>query len=194
MEISETVVYGLDRSEERWQRCLRILQKERIKDVTRFITTENKADLYRHANRDFVEMMRSRKGETTLFFEDDFELTSNWREVLDKAAADLPKDWDILYLGANLTAKPILVTENLLRVKGAWMLHGVIFRYKFVRYFLDNYRVTPWAIDQWFNEQALKCKFYMTYPMICYQRAGWSDFQNQNVDYRIFKNKFYERV
>lgn len=194
MEIGEVIVYGLDRSEERWSRCLEILQQNDIKEVTRFITTENKSDLYRHANRDFVEMMKSRKCETTLFFEDDFELTDNWQEVLDKASHDLPPDWDVLYLGANLTAKPIRISDSLIRVRGAWMLHGVIFRYKFIQYFLKNYTISPWAIDQWFNEQALRCKFYMTYPMVCYQRAGWSDFQNQHVDYRIFKNKFYERV
>jgi hypothetical protein len=129
-----------------------------------------------------------------VFFEDDFELVEGWEEVFNKAWKDLYEDFDMLYMGANLTSEPQRITDNLLRVRGAWCLHAIVMSRKFMDYVLKTYNPDSMNVfDDWCREQAINRKFFMTYPMIAYQRETYSDFVKQVVYYDIFKNKFYRR-
>jgi hypothetical protein len=143
--------------------------------------------------QDFLTMLRLKRGEDLLFFEDDFELVEGWDNVLGKAWDDLPKDYDMLYLGANLTKRPLFVTENLVRIRGAWFMHAVIMSAKFIDYILKEYDPKhPKIIDEWYRCIAYERKFYMTIPMVSYQRKGKSDFLKREIYYDIFENKYYK--
>lgn len=191
--IDNIVIFGLGAREDRWKRCQEILKENGITEVTRFTTEIDHEDTYRNCSKDFLRLLRLKGSKDLMFFEDDFELVEGWRDVFDKAYKDLPKDWDMLYLGANLTKTPDRITENLLRVRGAWMFHAVLLRKKFIDYILQNYDYNQiWVFDEWCRVMAPKLKFYMTYPMISYQRKGYSDFVRQYVDYDIFNNKYYK--
>lgn len=130
-----------------------------------------------------------------MFFEDDFELIQGWQGVLSVSMRKLPGDWDMLYMGANLQNPVTKVSETLVRVWGAWMLHGVVMRKKFIDYVLRNYEYPRLPVfDEWCRTIAPQMGFYMTYPMICYQRPGYSDYIGKEVDYKIFENKYYKAI
>lgn len=186
------VVIGLDARKDRWKRCVEIFEKYNISPVTHYCTEIDHNDIHRHYMKDFLTMLRGITDDL-VFFEDDFELTDNWQEVLEKAYNDLPEDWDMLYLGANLTRMPLKITENLMKVQGAWLMHGVIMRRKWINDILKFYDLNAiWIIDEWYRRVAPVRKFYMTYPMICYQRPDYSDVVGQYVNYDIFNNQFYK--
>jgi hypothetical protein len=195
-QIGEVVVFGLESRQDRWLRCLEILKENKVTEVTHFTTVKDEIQTHRYAAKDFIRLLRlKRESEYLVFFEDDFELTIGWEEVLKKAWSELPKDFDMLYLGANLTERPSRITDNLLRVRGAWCMHGVIMSRQFMDYFLRVYNPDSMhVIDEWCREQARVRKFYMAYPMICYQRESYSDFEKKTVFYNIFNNKHYKRV
>lgn len=189
------VVFGLEDREDRWLRSKEILEEIGVKKVTRYATQIDPLDKHRHCTKDFLQMLRRKGQQNIVFFEDDFELVKGWEEVLDKAWKDLPDDWDLLYMGANLTSPPQKITDNLLKIRGAWMFHAVIMRDRFINYILNKYDVNRyWVFDEWLRQEAIRRHFYMTYPMISYQRAGYSDLVGQYVNYDIFNNKFYTRV
>ena len=196
-ELGNVVVIGLESSTERWDRCVEIFEKYKISPVTHYTTSADFNDLHRHYMKDFLHMLRlkGREKDALVFFEDDFELTEGWEEVLTKAWKDLPQGWDMLYLGCNLTEDVKHVTQNLKRVMGAWLMHGTILSRRFIEYILKQYDYNQiWIIDEWYRQQAPMRNFYMTYPFISYQRKGFSDFVGNYVDYQIFENKYYKRI
>jgi len=194
-EIGKIVVIGLKERKDRWDRCLEIFEKIGATKVIHWETAIDHNDIHRHYMKDFTRMLRTERfsGDHLVFFEDDFELADGWEEVLRKAWADLPKDYDMLYLGANLTMSPIKVTDNLMKVRGAWLMHATILSRTFIDFILKAYDFNRiWIIDEWYRQVAIDRKFYMTYPMISYQRPGWSDAVGAYTDYQIFSNKFYK--
>jgi hypothetical protein len=193
--IGKIVVIGLETRADRWNRCKEIFQKYDISPVIHYCTEIDHADKHRHYMKDFMQMLRTHGGGNHLcFFEDDFELTDNWEEVLQKAWKDLPTDWDMLYLGGNLTAPPLRVTDNLFRVRGSYLMHATILNNRFVRYILNNYDLNAvWIIDEWYRVIAGDRRFYMTYPMVSFQREDFSDFLGQYIYYDIYNNPHYKK-
>jgi hypothetical protein len=126
-EIGNIVVIGLEARQDRWKRCQEIFKQNDISPVTHYSTVQDFNDMHRHYMKDFMQMLRVKgSGNYLCFFEDDFELVDGWEDVLRKAWEDLPKDFDMLYLGANLTAPPKYITNNIMRVTGAYLMHGCI--------------------------------------------------------------------
>ena len=193
-KIGNIVVIGLESRTDRWDRCKQIFERYNISPVSHYATVMDPNDKHRHYMKDFLQMLRVKGGANHLcFFEDDFELTDNWEEILEKAWKDLPDDWDMLYLGANLTISPRKVTDNLMRVRGAYLMHATILNNKFIRYILSHYNpIAVPIIDEWYRVIAQERKFYMTYPMISYQRDNYSDFLAQYIYYDIFNNQLYK--
>ena len=63
---------------------------------------------------------------------------------LDQAFGELPEDWDIVYLGANLVCwnngepQPERYSEHLFRVKAAWTTHAIGYNRKCVHELLTR--------------------------------------------------------
>ena len=73
--------------------------------------------------------------EKILVLEDDFDFTVSKDEIvnnLDKAFKEMPEDWDMFYLGANvmneIMSNPIeKYSENLFKLNSGYALHSVCF-------------------------------------------------------------------
>jgi hypothetical protein len=185
-------VIGLKAREDRWKRCVEILEAEGIEEVYHYVTVQDYQDSYKGYMTDFINMLKMFQGHDLLFFEDDFEFTKGWKKVFEKAYKDLPQEWDLLYFGANLTSPITKVTDNLVRVYGAWLMHATLLSHTFIDYILIHYLpANIRIIDEWYRKIAPTRNFYMTIPMISYQRPDYSDFVGQYVYYNIFTNKYY---
>lgn len=194
-DIGSVVVIGLREREDRWKRCVEIFTQYGISPVTHYETEKDYNDTHRHYMKDFKQLLRTFRGNDIMFFEDDFELTDGWEEVLRKAYADLPQFWDMLYLGCNLTLDAKKITDNLVKVQGGWLMHATLLSKRWIDFILREYDHNRiWIIDEWYRQQAPFRNFYMTYPMISYQRKDYSDFVGGYTDYQIFENKFYKRI
>jgi hypothetical protein len=187
------VVFGLRDRVDRWQRCQEIFESNGITKVTKYVT-EKHENKHREAIKDFLKMLELKRGSDLMFFENDFELVDGWEPVLRKAWMRIPRDFDLLYLGANLTAPMTKISYNLVKINGCWQVHAVVLSKTFIDYVLMEYDLyREWAFDDWLRKIAIRRKFYMTYPMISYQRAGYSDYANKVTSYDIFSNKFYKQ-
>jgi hypothetical protein len=187
-------VIGLKARKDRWVRCKEILQGK-VERVTHYTTVQNHEDSYKGYMTDWLKMLKMFQGEPLMFFEDDFEFTDEFDEVFPKAVAELPQSYDLLYLGANLQAPVTRHSEHLVRVNGAWLMHATLLSAKFIDYILEAYpRSNIRIADEWYRRIAPHREFYMTIPMISYQRKDYSDFVGRYVYYDIFCNKFYKRA
>lgn len=187
-------VIGLKARKDRWERCREILQG-RVERVTHYTTVQNFQDSYKGYMSDWLKMLKMFQGEPLMFFEDDFEFTDEFDEVFPKAVAELPDSYDMLYLGANLQAPVKKYSSHLVRVNGAWLMHATLLSPKFIDYILQVYPGSNIKIaDEWYRRIAPHREFYMTMPIISYQRKDYSDFVGRYVYYDIFSNKYYKRA
>lgn len=125
------------------------------------------------------------EGKTFLGLEDDVifrNMTHLW-----EAMKELPDDWDIVYLGANVTdEKPERYSKHLRRIRSAWTTHAIGYNRKILKHILDNYK--GWEengmYDDWLSREVLpKFKCFVITPMIAWQRPVFSDLWGKNVSY-----------
>ena len=120
--------------------------------------------------------------ESILILEDDCRIYDLKR--LQSALTNLPHDWDIVYLGANLKQHEPH-SKDLVRVKEAWATHAVGFRREMAFHILTNYHnVSAQMFDNWLGE-FIHPKFncFMIKPVCAIQEPGYSDIWQKEVDY-----------
>jgi hypothetical protein len=109
---------------------------------------------------------------------------------LEQAISELPAEWDILYLGANLICWnngeqwPERVSEHLFRVYAAWTTHCVAFNRKVVTYLLEHQPgLSAQMFDNYLGEQLPHLNAYCIAPMAAYQRPRISSiWQKGEID------------
>lgn len=134
------------------------------------------------------------EAKTLLHVEDDCIFKDLW--YLEYALNDLPVDWDVVYLGANLVlwehekpAPPVRYSGRLFRIFGAWATHAVGFNKKVVPYLLENQPgFSERMFDNWLSSQLPNLNAYVVAPMVAYQRARHSSIWGRFDDYtKIFE-------
>lgn len=118
--------------------------------------------------------------EDLLLFEDDVILQDNAH--LQKAFSQLPNDWEICYLGANLIDPVERFSDNLFRTFGAWTTHAVY--YKNPQEIGRLYTNTEHMFDDWLKQNiCANGKAYVVSPMIAWQSVHKSDLWGHVADY-----------
>lgn len=129
------------------------------------------------------------KDHTLLFLEDDCEFRN--LHLLPQVLKELPKDFDIFYLGANIRdEKPERVSQHIYRVRDCWTTHAVVYRKPIVKFILDNHPgESEMMFDNWLGAQLTNWKAYICKPFLAYQRPRKSAIWGNVVNYEeIFKN------
>lgn len=110
---------------------------------------------------------------------------------LPQALSELPDDWDILYLGANLLLwnngsepQPERVSEHLFRVRGAWTTHAVAYNKKCVRMILEKQpEFSVQMFDNYLSDRLPELNAFIVAPMVAYQRPRKSSIWDRDDDY-----------
>lgn len=119
-----------------------------------------------------------------LLFEDDVDI--RYFSHFDKAIEQLPDDWEMCYLGANLVAPIERYSDNLFKTFGAWTTHAVM--YNNPKELTKDYTDFNYMFDDWLKTNIHpRGNSYVISPMIAWQRPSESDLWNHFADYtRIF--------
>lgn len=131
------------------------------------------------------------KTKTALLLEDDVIFRD--LDHLTPALAELPADWDILYLGANITSMvfgieqnpPVRHSDHLYRVRRAWTTHAVAYSREMAEIIVRDYPVGSFEMyDNWLSGNILEhYDCYLVNPMVAWQRPGRSDLWGADTDY-----------
>jgi hypothetical protein len=117
-------------------------------------------------------------------FEDDCQLINDWCYV-DKAMQQLPENWDMLYVGANLQEPLERYSENLFHLHGAWCAHAIIYNsQRVVDYIVENKDKKDALDDLCKTEVEKKFNCFVVYPMVATQRGSNSNVVPGYRDYR----------
>jgi hypothetical protein len=91
------------------------------------------------------------------------------------------KQWDMLYLGANLNSPAHSITTLLLKLSGAYTTHAYMVHERFYDTIL-NLKL-DFEIDVCYSKLMANHNVYMCDPMIAYQLPSHSDLQDGFRDY-----------
>lgn len=126
---------------------------------------------------------------TLITFEDDVQFVRPLNIAID-AIRQLPDDWDVVYLGANVTdPAPERYSRNLVRVRRAWTTHAVGYSESAREKILAGFDpMANQVYDDYLSSMLDQLKAYVVTPMVAYQRQCRADLFNPMANYfGIFK-------
>ena len=135
-----------------------------------------------------IEVLRTIKpGEMVLICEDDALFADDFNDRFDEYMADLPKDWDIFYLGAlKNETKP--VNDHWVRQVVSTGTQAYCINPVKVDLFIHIAREFDKWIDVAYRVWADRTNAYITHPNLVIQRAGFSDLREKQVqDFKGFQ-------
>ncbi len=117
-----------------------------------------------------------------LIFEDDATYRG-WATSLQNAIDDLPADWDMLMLGANIKDLRLdRISKNLVRTYGAWTTHAILYSHRFAKEMAELDLDIP--IDEYFRTKVHpKGNSYICVPFLSFQRPSESDIEGGYKNY-----------
>jgi len=117
-----------------------------------------------------------------LIFEDDATFRG-WATNLQDAINDLPADWDLLMLGANIKDSRIdRISKGLVRTYGAWTTHAILYSHRFAKEMAELDLDVP--IDEYFRTKVHpRGNSYICVPFLSFQRPSESDIEGGYKNY-----------
>jgi glycosyl transferase, family 25 len=191
----KTFCINLDRREDRWKECLLEMEKhnmevERIPaidgstlDMKCKITKNEAGCSLSHAK--VLRRIIDDNLDRALILEDDFCLKEGWQEVLDKT--ELPK-YTMLYLGCNHQNRPIKIRGDLFLLRGAYTTSSYIITREAAILMLPEIEKLEKQVDVVYSRYHLMSRTcYSFNPVLCWQRASYSDIQGSFQDYKSMR-------
>jgi glycosyl transferase family 25 len=128
-----------------------------------------------------LELLIRGPGENALIFEDDAELTYGFSQTLHEWMPEVPRDWELLYLGAGCLSPIERVTPHVARVKRALGAHAYAVQAEAARALLSIASKREWHIDRCMTQIQERGRSYCFVPFLATQESGFSDIQRRMV-------------
>lgn len=194
-------VINLSARTDRWTHCIEEMNKVGF-TAERFsaFTGDNRHRAFNKSQH--TVLSESLEYESILILEDDV-LFQEWHH-LSEAMQELPEDWDLIYLGANLIGMdstqwkmPERYSDHLFKVFNCWQTHAVGYSNKMAKWIVENFpyhrdeyeREGLIIYDEWLRVNVLpNYNCYVVAPQIALQRPSYSDIWNNEGNYTsLFK-------
>ncbi len=137
-----------------------------------------------------VQLIRQVKHEGLfMILEDDIKLIGSMPDLF-KALAQLPPDWDMLYLGATLMRPLVRYSPNLFRLQSGMTTHAIIYnnQNRVCEYIIEHMNGAHVDVFMMQVQKLFNC--YITYPMIMTQFPGDSDTTGDWTDYEEIERTY----
>ena len=188
---------NLDSRKDRWKESIEEFSKVGVLDkVVRIPGVPHTHGFYgcRLAHANCIKDAIQNKVNNILIFEDDVEFFPNAYENLIQAIIELPEDWDMFYLGANLDTFPAYqISDHIIKLTGAFSTHAYAIKATLFDTLLQmNLNPDTGTIDiSYAHNVHPDYNCYLAFPLIAGQRKSYSDIQKSVLDYN---SMFLERV
>jgi len=202
---------NLDSRPDRWDTCLALANEYGLNNFNRFKAVECSGPLEKlKLNRlgcalSFYKILAEARLENlrnVLIFEDDFFFLLNKDETfsrLQKSLSDLPDNWDMFYLGANVhnghRSPPVSkFSDNLIKLESAYALHAVSFSCRGIEKFFEFFPTEPVFVESILNKYSAIDVFFaieylhanncfITPDILVGQRSDKSDIEGWLANY-----------
>lgn len=126
-----------------------------------------------------------------MIFEDDVQFINNFEELpiyLDRLSG---LDWDMLYLGANITQHVKVISDRFVKIFHAQSTHAYCVNKRFIPKVLEHKHLIGKHMDLIYAENVIPLgNCYMTRPLLAIQRPSFSDIEKRNVNYNWMEERY----
>jgi GR25 family glycosyltransferase involved in LPS biosynthesis len=180
----ETKVINLNSRPERMAETVIELEKINISHVWRFPAIKGGESGCAKSHYECL------KGDGNLFlFEDDVVFEPNAEYHLRECIKQLPDNFDLFYIGANVKSPAVRYSESLYKITGGvHCTHAILYSAKGRKRMIELWDPASeqiHQIDHWMymiGQGLMEC--YVANPLIAFQRPAYSDIRLQWFDYR----------
>lgn len=133
-----------------------------------------------------LKSAREKRQQNIMVLEDDASsLVPNPVAFLKQVIPQIPTSYHLFYLGVNLIARPLRISENVLKVTDGYSTHAIIYSKEGIDLVLKNLEEFPEKpYDIFMREQIIpQYQCYCSYPMLMTQCYGYSDIENKDMDW-----------
>lgn len=183
---------NLDKRVDRWEDSLKEFDKLNL-NVERFSAFEGD-NRHRAFNKSQWTVLKKAVDEgfnNFLVLEDDVQFVNH--DHLEDALLELPNDYDLVYLGANINGTNLdRYTDHLFKIRNSFTTHAIGYSHKMAKWIVDNFpfhkdeyeREGLTIYDEWLRvnvQEQFKC--FLVAPMCAWQRKSYSNIWNNEADY-----------
>jgi hypothetical protein len=196
---------NLNKRTDRWNNAKeQFIKFNLLKNVYRFPAIE-KTDGRVGCINSHIEILKDAKlnnYKNILVFEDDFLiLNENFIQILNDSYSQLPNDWNLLYLGANVQLNLPKYSENLILLTHGYATHAIAYNYNIYDFIISKYdnceQITDIndCLDVWYSRYIQsKGKSFLIKPLLVTQMNSYSDIQNRDVDYTFIEKRYNDYI
>jgi GR25 family glycosyltransferase involved in LPS biosynthesis len=131
-----------------------------------------------------IDMARDDNLNSVLILEDDVVFDDDFVTKFEMWYPQVPHDWDMLYLGGNHNGLPVeKISDNVGRVKEMYATHAYAVKDNLYKYIADRLSNPNICVDQCYAEIQKTANCYCFIPLLAFQKEGYSDVLNANVNY-----------
>lgn len=120
---------------------------------------------------------------SVLIMEDDVVFCDNFNEQLKLKMESLPVDWNMLFFGANHIIPPIKINEHIGRLQRAYSAHCYAINSNVYDLILKGLERLKEPLDVTYANIQPFINAYVVNPHLVWQRPGYSDICENDVDY-----------
>ncbi len=186
---------NLEHRKDRWLECQQEFERAGL-EVERFnaFSGDNRVLAFNKSQYGSLKKALADGCDTFLVLEDDVVFKSY--NHLPQAISELPRDWDLFYLGANLVGsdvmrfqRPVRTGQYVSRLYDCWQSHAIAYTRKAAQWIVDHFDDTVVTAenpiyDEWLRVRVHKSmKSFIVNPQIAVQRPGFSDLWQNQADY-----------
>ena len=199
---------NLDSRPDRWNSALKEFDRldivPRIKRIPGFVINKyqdirKNACIGNHLSHAFcLNLAKEVNAKNVLIFEDDVQFIDDTLTILERSINQLPEDWDMLYLGANIEKPAYQISDNLAKLTFAYSTHAYSVNLSKPESsdFLDlllkiNLDENTIHNDVTYCEEIIpNYNCYVCVPIIAIQQPSFSDIEQRFVNYDWMVSRF----
>jgi hypothetical protein len=188
---------NLDRRTDRWEDAQKEFERVGI-EVSRLSAVDGKSYTFQNTLKagaygcklSHLKVLTKavNKGYEKIFIaEDDIVFDDNFNEKFDNVSKNIPSNWDLIYLAANpFSGQRVSIADGVSSMVGGHSSHSILMKDTFFNKAIDAIHSMPQQVDVIYGILQNSFNCYVTIPHLAFQRNGFSDVEDQEINYDFF--------
>lgn len=196
---------NLEKRKDRWIHVQQQFDKIGIGDkVKRFSAIERKDGRLGciKSHLEILKLAQRSNLKNVLVFEDDVVFVNNdVQGVMGNVIEQLPQNWELLYLGANLHSPLVKQSDNLVKLFNGFSTHAISYNSNLYNIFIKRYNTMNTVmlqgdiLDVWLASTIqTRGNSYLVKPLLASQMNDYSDIAKSDVNYSFIEERYKKFV
>lgn len=188
---------NLDRRPDRWGLVQEQFDKHNIK-VERFSAVDGNPDNIKTnivsghvgcvlSHLKIIKKSKEQKLKNFLVFEDDVVFSDDFNDRFEDMYKKVPENWNMLYFGGSHHGQLEMISDNVGRAHKTYTTHAYAMKSDVFDVAIKLLSKAQYEVDVTLSLMQKSFNIYVIKPHLAWQRDGYSDILNRDVNYDFLK-------